>query len=68
MLRQRYFIEGFRLTRDAHGLTIKTTDYHAEPLFLGRADLADLGLRLIDHAEIHAEVKSDVAESSEPEP
>ena len=41
-----YFEEGFRITATDEGLEIRTTDFHARPLHLGRNELARFGLSL----------------------
>jgi hypothetical protein len=45
---KKEFCEGYRLTRTANGLVIEVLDYHAPPLRLTDADLAELGLRPIE--------------------
>jgi hypothetical protein len=45
---KKEFCEGYRLTRTANGLVIEVLDYHARPLRLSDADLAELGLGPIE--------------------
>ena len=43
---QKTYREGFTLKSDGAGLRIQVDDYHAEPLYLDQAALAEIGLQL----------------------
>jgi hypothetical protein len=55
---KKEFCEGYRLTRTANGLVIEVLDYHARPLRLTDADLAELGLGPIEALEGAAPAES----------
>jgi len=62
---KKEFCEGYRLTRTANGLVIEVLDYHAPPLRLTKADLAELGLRSVEPLETGAQpVESPATRSS----
>ena len=43
---QKTYREGFKLTNDGDGLRVEAVDYHAKPLYLDQAALAEIGLQL----------------------
>ena len=49
---QKTYREGFTLKNDGGGLRIQADDYHAKPLYLDQAALAEIGLQLRDDHEL----------------
>ncbi len=49
---QKTYREGFTLENDGGGLRIQADDYHAKPLYLDQAALAEIGLKLRDDHEL----------------
>ncbi len=49
---RKTYKEGFELENDGQDLRIEAVDYHARPLHLDEAGLAEVGLRLRDDHEV----------------
>ncbi len=49
---QKTYREGFTLENDGGGLRIQADDYHAKPLYLDQAALAEIGLKLRNDHEL----------------
>ncbi len=49
---QKTYREGFTLANDGGDLRIQADDYHAKPLYLDQAALAEIGLKLRDDHEL----------------
>ena len=41
---EHFFNEGYILTKKGDGIEIRTSSYHAEPLYLSQSQLAEIGL------------------------
>ena len=68
MWRTKEYVEGYCITRSSDGLLIETVDYHARPLRLTGAELAELGLRIVDSVDPIAEPKDKPSPTRESEP
>lgn len=68
MWRTKEYIEGYRITRSAEGLLIETMGYHARPLRLTDAELAELGLRILESVDPIAEPRNKPSSTRDSEP